>query len=58
MSKQKLKTAASLTIYDGADMSSDGKRRIVAWLNRQIRFFRRKNKEMSPTFRARYQYQD
>jgi hypothetical protein len=54
----KLKCAAVLTIRDGANMSRDGKRRIAAWLQRQMNFFKRHSKELSPSFRARYLYQD
>lgn len=58
MKKKSLKSAAILTIKDGDKMSRDGKRRIVSWLKKQIKFFEKYSKELAPTFRARYLYAD
>jgi hypothetical protein len=55
--KKKLKAAAVLTIKDAANFSADGKRRIVAWLKQQIGFISKHNRELAPTFRARYLYE-
>ena len=53
---RKEKSAAVVTIKDGAKMSKKGRAAIYRWLVKQAGFFKDHAAELSPTFRARYLY--
>ena len=52
------RSAAVITIKDGAKMTKGGVRDVANWLRKQASWFERYAKELSPTFRARYLYQE
>lgn len=49
-----MKTAAIITIKDGARMSRRGRKQIAAWLRRQASFLESDGPRFAPRFRARY----
>lgn len=52
------KTAAILTIFNPADMSAEGKKDVLKWLKRQVRFFEKYGNTMASRFCARYLYKE
>lgn len=54
--KQKLKTAAVLTVYDAAKMSAKGRRDIIRWLERQAETIRDEHQILAKRWTARYLY--
>lgn len=52
----KEKAAAILTIKDAQHMTPKGIKDITKWLKKQITYFQKYNKQLAPTFRARYLY--
>lgn len=49
-----LTVAASITIHRAADLSPGGKRRVLAWLTREIKFIKKNSKKLSKRYIARY----
>jgi hypothetical protein len=58
MSRNNEKSAAIVTIRRAADMTTKGRRQVVAWLRKQADFLEQYSKELSPRFCARYLYND
>ncbi len=56
MAKQKLKTAAIVTIHNAPDMTKRGRTQIANWLRRQANLLESANKRLANRFRARWQY--
>jgi phage-related minor tail protein len=56
--KKNLKTAAVLTIKEIDQMTPSGRRTLAKWLKKQADFLVRHSKELAPTWRARYLYND
>lgn len=56
--KPKEKSAAIVTIHDAPNMTTKGRRAIVAWLRRQAGFLENNSKQLSKRFTARYIYAD
>lgn len=53
-----IKSCAVLTIKGASTMTANGRKNIARWLDRQKEFFLKYSEELSPTFRARYLYDD
>lgn len=51
-----MKTAAIVTIRNGHKMSPKGVKDVALWLRRQAAWFEKHNKELAPTFRAKFRY--
>ena len=56
--KHPTKTAAVLTIYRPADMTSSGRADIVKWLRQQVLYLCRYPDQLGPRYTARYQYRE
>jgi hypothetical protein len=52
------KTAATLTIFEGARMTMSGRREIANWMRRQANFLENHGDELSKRYSARYKYQE
>ena len=53
---KKDKCAAIVTIHRAADMTPDGRRRIVGWLRNQARFLQNDYAHIGPRYTARWLY--
>lgn len=56
MKKQGDKVAASLTVYQVADMTDKGRKEVCDWLRKLARDLQREPETFAKTFRARYLY--
>lgn len=56
MGAKKEKSAAVITIFDPADLSTKGRKDIARWMREQATFLEKYNKEMASRYRARYIY--
>lgn len=56
MKNSKDKTAAIVTVFRAPDMSSKGRRRIVAWLRRQADVLEQEADKLARRYTARYLY--
>jgi hypothetical protein len=54
--KQGDKVAASLTVYQVADMTDKGRKEVFDWLRKLARDLQREPETFAKTFRARYLY--
>jgi hypothetical protein len=54
--KTRQAVVASMTIRDGACMTSSGRRAIAKWLRQEASFFLANAKDYAPRFRATYYY--
>jgi len=50
------KVAASVTVYQVADMTDKGRKEVCDWLRRLARNLQREPESFAKTFRARYLY--
>lgn len=56
MKKQGDKVAASVTVYQVADMTDKGRKEVCDWLRKLARDIQGKPESFAKTFRARYFY--
>ena len=52
----KTKSAVIITIHDSANMTTKGRKRIVAWMRRQAGFLEKFHEELGKTYVARWRY--
>ncbi len=56
MKKQNNKVAASVTVYEVANMTDKGRKEVCDWLRKLARDFQREPEAFAKTFRSRYLY--
>jgi hypothetical protein len=56
MKKTQDKVAASVTVYQVADMTDKGRKEVCDWLRKLARDLQREPESFAKTFRARYLY--
>ena len=52
------KSAAVLTVFRVSEMTPNGRRDILRWLQRQMRFIKRDSKQLAKRYTARYLYRE